>query len=85
MSRRKRDLICNDHDQIYHDANYILDELGRMKGGDRISAKSLKDLKAWSRRILRTVKVAKESGVEMEARLHDYRQAIEGLGFTRDR
>jgi hypothetical protein len=81
MSKKERQFICDDHEDILHYArelrNLIIDNVDD-------STKREEMLRALSN-LKETVKDARYSGIRMEKRLEHYREAIEYLGFVRDK
>jgi len=78
MKKKKRELICAVHEEIGELADQIL----------AIPAKELpveyrKEIQTTMKRIRKLSNEAMSSGEAMEARLYEYRTAIEDLGFER--
>lgn len=72
----KDETLCDMHDLITEELEGLKDCLDTMENEAELK---------WIDRIISYVAVAKAKGENMEARLMDYREAIEALGFIRNR
>jgi len=82
MAKKKKRIICNIHDEIM----IIAEQINNMDIADyRSEATFLRSLRAKVKKIDKLAEEAKERGQAMEDRLYEYFEAIEGLGFTRDK
>ena len=81
MPNKERQFICDDHEDILHYArvlrNLIIDNVVDSPEKEEMF-KAIEGLKE-------TVAAARHSGIRMEKRLEHYREAIEYLGFVRDK
>lgn len=87
MAKKKvRELVCDTHDKI----DAIGAELESL--GTEMKTMPFEDLRLLPRRLVKMGKElqrlayrAKDSGIHMENRMYEYHNAIEGLGFTRNK
>jgi|AntAceMinimDraft_16_1070373.scaffolds.fasta_scaffold42570_2 hypothetical protein len=77
MPRRDNRLICYLHDDIINLCYEIINETNKKLPPSIIKQKL--------DRIIRYAERAKEKGTKMENRLSEYREALETLGFMRDK
>lgn len=77
--KKERRFICNDHDDIKENAERILKEFDKFQTPYQMKL----NIKRYAKEIIKLVKDAKDSGISMESRLYEYKQAIENLGFER--
>jgi len=78
MKKKKRELICAVHEEIGELAGQIL-----AIPGEELPAKYRREIRTTMERIRKLADEAMRSGEAMEARLYEYRTAIEDLGFER--
>lgn len=79
-SKKKRN-ICDIHDDVLKKA----DDISKIESRDYDNVEDLlSNVQDIANDIYSMIEEAKDAGMSMEARLADYRNAIEGLGFTRN-
>ena len=79
--KKKRQFICDDHDDIDHYLNLLVPLIREHVEGKRPKNRMLKIIKD----LRETLAAAKHSGIRMEKRLEHYREAMEYLGYKRDK
>lgn len=73
-----KDTLCNNHDNVIYDINLCIKTLKHKDFDPNIVINTLKITK-------NTVKHCKKLGQKLENRCKAYRNAIESLGFTRNK
>jgi hypothetical protein len=77
----ERQYICFDHDDITYYAEEIIKTLNESE--NNLKYKEKRKIHSLLNKIIKSTKNAKDSGISMENRLHEYHAAIKGLGFER--
>lgn len=83
--KKKRTYICSDHAELGICLDEIRECAENIKPADMVSRRMLTDIRHFIRKANQYLMTAAESGKRMEQRLKKYREAVENLGFTRDK
>lgn len=76
---KERRFICTDHDEIKELAQLIMGEFDIYQTPRELK----RNIRKHAKEIVRIVADAKESGIKMEERLYEYKDAISSLGYER--